>query len=89
MLWRGRTESWIVWLRADGPEGARVRAQMMRLGLYQRLASYDTLPTPLAPAMRMEKRLSLDARAGARLSNICALARYRQHTAELQYCLDG
>ena len=55
MLWRGRTESWIVWLRADGPEGARVRAQMMRLGLYQRLASYDTLPTPLASHADGEK----------------------------------
>jgi hypothetical protein len=89
MLWRGRTESWIVWLRADGPEGARVRAQMMRLGLYQRLASYDTLPTPLASHADGEKIKTGRARWAARLSNICALARYRQHTAELQYCLDG
>ena len=64
MLWRGWTESWIVWPRADGPEGARVRAQMMRLGLYQRerLASYDTLRTPLASRAMMVK--SLDARWG-------------------------
>jgi hypothetical protein len=64
MLWRGRTESWIVWLRADGPEGARVRAQMMRLGLYQRLASYDTLPTPLASHADGEKIKTGRARWG-------------------------
>ena len=89
MLWRGRTESWIVWLRADGPEGARVRAQMMRLGLYQRLASYDTLPTPLAPAMRMEKRLSLDARAGARLSYMRACAVPAAYSRAAVDSLDG
>jgi hypothetical protein len=74
MLWRGRTESWIVWLRADGPEGARVRAQMMRLGLYQRLASYDTLPTPLASHADGEKIKTGRARWGKAIEYMRACA---------------
>ena len=52
MLWRGWTASWIVWPRADGPEGTRSRASsgdvprtitVKTAGIMR-----DKLPPPLA-----------------------------------------
>jgi hypothetical protein len=84
MLWRGWTESWIVWPRADGPEGARVRAQMMRLGLYQRerLASYDTAPDSARQPSHDGEKLRRALGQGCR---ICARLR-GAGSIQLQFC---